>query len=408
MFNKKLGYYTVNGIEFASKVEACVFAERTKGAVKWHFNDFEFDNYPWFIEPSETLDELYDKRSRQIREKYDYVIISYSGGSDSHNIVQSFIRQGLHIDELIINNVEKGSKPYLIKDEKDPKFASASNAHLEYYLQTIPRLKELSNTIPKTKITVLDMTDNLFDLWGREKDDASWVLDKKECIHPFNTTRYNYVYFDDVKKKFDKEKSIGIVFGIEKPRAYIHSDGNFYLRIADRALNVIGMSDDAKKLQYDNCTVEAFYWSPEALDILCKQAHILRKWLEITPQMQQYWFHKNMSVAVYKLVHERTLRSIIYNSTWNDSWWQADKPINDWYCEFDNWWMDNFKGTKTHNVWLEGIKYVIDNASSFVKENKDGMKDGLQVFSKTYKISKFNSTNPIAQLEWSETPEMFK
>ena len=101
--NKKLGYYSCNGIEFESKIRAAVYAEAIKQPIKWHFNESHFSQFPWHIEPEQSLTELYNLRSRQIREEYDYVVICYSGGADSNNIVESFIRQGLHIDEIVSN-----------------------------------------------------------------------------------------------------------------------------------------------------------------------------------------------------------------------------------------------------------------------------------------------------------------
>ena len=84
------------------------------------------------------------------------------------------------------------------------------------------------------------------------------------------------------------------------------------------------------------------------------------------------------------MVHERLLRTIIY-STWNDSWYQADKATKDWYSEFDAWFIQGHKGSSIHTLWLEGIKYVKENASNFVNKDR-GIEDGLTVFSHDYKI----------------------
>ena len=129
MINKKLGYYLVNGLEFDSKLQACIYATQLNKDVKWIFNDWMFSKYPWHVEPSETLDQLYDQRARQLREKYDYIIISYSGGADSHNIVSSFIRQGLHIDELVVNTMESITDKFTVVDPtvKNPENAAAEH-----------------------------------------------------------------------------------------------------------------------------------------------------------------------------------------------------------------------------------------------------------------------------------------
>jgi hypothetical protein len=91
MINKKLGYYNCDGLEFESKIQAFFHSLKTNKPVEWIFNDFEFNLHDWLNEPLESLDQLYDKRARELREKYDYLILSYSGGSDSHQILMSFI-----------------------------------------------------------------------------------------------------------------------------------------------------------------------------------------------------------------------------------------------------------------------------------------------------------------------------
>ena len=384
--NKKLGYYKVDDLDFDSKILACIHATKFDKQVQWVFNNDVFDNYAWHIEPIESLDTLYDRRSKKLRELYDYIIVSYSGGADSHNIVESFLRQGLHIDEIIVNTMEKGSNSFTTIDSnvKNPE-----NAASEHYLQTIPRLKEISNRSPKTKITVLDLTDYLFKDWI-PTNDASWVTGRREGLNPLNVTRFNYLHFKDVRSKLDKDKTVAIIVGVEKPRTFIHSaNNNFYLRFTDRAANIVSVNDYIK--DYTNSTVEYFYWSPDATDIICKQAHVIKRWLEHHPHYRNFWYGKTLTKEVFRLIHERLLRTILY-STWNDSWFQSDKATKDWYSEFDAWFIQGHIGSSIHTLWLEGIKYVKENASKFV--NKDqGIEDGLTVFSHDYKIGPMTPIN---------------
>jgi hypothetical protein len=382
MINKKLGYYTVGEFEFDSKIQACLYANKNNQEVVWHFNETVFKNYPWSKEPAESLDQLYDRRTKQLREEYDYIIISYSGGADSHNIVESFIRQGLHIDELIINTMEKGSNKFTVVD---PNVKNPENAAAEHQLQTIPRLKEIKNRIPKTKITILDLTDHLFDSW-LNVGDASWVMDKREGLNPLNVTRFNYLHFNDVRKQFDKDKKIALILGVEKPRTFIHPNNKFYIRFTDRATNIITIAEHIK--EYPNAVVEYFYWSPDSCDILCKQAHVIKRWLEANPQNQSLWFHKNITGESFRLVHERILRNLMY-TTWNSEWWQADKATKDWYSEFDSWFINGYVGTKQHNIWLEGINYIRGNASNFINTSK-GHDDGLNAYAYNFPVAEMN------------------
>jgi hypothetical protein len=387
IINKALGYYKVENLEFDSKIQACIHATKINKNIKWHFNDEIFSKYPWHIEPTESLDQLYDRRTRELREKYDYIILSYSGGADSHNILESFLRQGLHIDELLINTMSEGDSKFMPISKENK---SSQNAYpSEHVLQTIPRLKEIYNRSPNTKINVVDMTKFLFSFFDSHGD-ASWIESKREGLNPLNVTRYNYLYFIEVRKKFDKDKKIAIILGIEKPRTYIHSTTNeFYVRFNDRAVNIASVNDFVK--DYPNSTVEYFYWSPDAIDIICKQSHVIKRWLECNPQYQHLWNGKILSKEIFRLVHERVLRTLLY-STWNENWFQSDKSTKDWYSEFDTWFIQGHKGTTAHSIWLEGLKYVENNVGKFANV-KNGVTDGLVMFNHDYKIGPMTKIN---------------
>lgn len=385
MINKKLGYYTVGDIEFDSKIRALTYANQVKKDPQWHFNDSEYKAYDWTVEPSMSLDELYDQRSRQLRERYDYLILSYSGGADSHNILTSFIRQGLHLDEIVVNTMEKGNKKLTTVSKNNIK---AENAAAEHDLQTVPRLKEAALLIPNTKITICDLTDYLFE-YLEEKGDESWIFDKREGLNPAGMTRFNYLHFSDIRKRFDKNKSIGIIMGIEKPRCFIRQN-NFTVSYADRATNITTVAEHFK--EYSNSTIEFFYWSPDALDIQCKQVHTIKKWLEAFPQYQTYWdADKGMDFTTIRLVHERLLRNVLY-TTWDSTWYQADKALSDWYSEFDSWFFDDYQNTNAFQIWQLGIDYVTNSLGNFVKAGSDGKIDGLISFSKRYFIGKMKPT----------------
>ena len=45
--NKKLGYYSCNGLEFDSKIKACIYSSQVNKPLDWHFNDEEFKKYNW-------------------------------------------------------------------------------------------------------------------------------------------------------------------------------------------------------------------------------------------------------------------------------------------------------------------------------------------------------------------------
>ena len=380
LIDKKLGYYLCDGLEFESKIQACLHSVKYNKPLDWIFNDLEFSSYDWTQEPIESLDEFYDKRARDLREKYDYLILSYSGGADTQQILMSFIRQNLRIDEILINTMEKGWKDYTTLD---PNNTSSFNSGAEHYLQTIPRLKEIEKFIPQTKITICDLTDHVYDSFLKHGD-ASWVLTKREGLNPIGIARFNYLYFNEIKRKFDKQKKIGLILGIEKPKSLIQ-DGKFYIRFNDRAANMVTIINHMT--EYDNTAIEYFYWSPDCVPLLIKQGHVIKRWLEEFPFNQKYWDSRSTDFKTVRLYHERLLRSVMYATTWNDNWFQADKAIKDWYSEFDNWFIEGSSGTKANIIWKEGLSYVEESLSQYVRyDPESNMSDGLKLFVKKYYI----------------------
>ena len=379
--NPELGYYTCDGKIFTSKIEACIYATKTSKSIDWIFNDEIFSSYNWSDEPEHSLDYYYDKRARELREKYDYIVISYSGGADSHNLLQSFLRQNLFVDELVVNVFEKSNNIYV----KDPNITDNWNYAAEYSLQIYPRLDEIRNQSPRTKINVVDMSDAVFDSL-RKAGDASWIIDKKEVLNVSGVTRYNYVWFKDIKKKFDKDKKIALILGNEKPMTLIKDD-KFYVLFYDVSAN-ISMAQE-HLTEHPNAKVEMFYWNPDCCDMICKQAHVIKKWLEMNPQMKPIWtpktraeFNKNLG-----LYHHSILRTLVY-STWNTSWFQTRKGRQGWYNEIDTWFHKLYSDTPEYGIWKEGLNYVETNAAPYVYKDEFGMPAGLNGFNKMYLVDK--------------------
>jgi len=376
--NKNLGYYVCDGISFRSKIDALIYAQAAKKKVEWVFFNEIFAAYPWHIEPTESLDELYDRRAREIREKYDYVMINYSGGSDSHNLLQSFIRQNLHVDEIVTNHVSTAAKDYTVLD---PKVKDAWNVAAEHYLQAIPRLKELHALLPKTKITEIDMTDVMLD-GIRNSNDGDWISQRKDPLGIATTYRFNYSYIGEFLKTFDKNLTIAIVVGVEKPRVYINKNNEFVLFLNDAAANLTGNNDT---LEHPNVHVELFYWSDTTAPMICKQAHVIKRWLDGHPARQTLW--KGYDHARFRVFQEPCIRDLIY-STWNNEWFQAKKPTRAWNNEWDTWFHVGMKDSREHELWKRGVDYVATQASEYIVYTTDGLPDTLTPFKQEFIIGK--------------------
>lgn len=355
MINRDIGYYICNGLEFQSKIKCALYATEQKKPVQWVFNDSAFSKHTWTVEPDLTLDQLYDRRARELREKYDYLILSYSAGSDSHNILMSFYRQGLHIDEIVTNWVLDASKHCTVADEL---VTQAWNQNAEFELTVRPQLEWIRQNMPKTKITVYDCSKDILTYFLQARDE-SWVLDANGVLNPAVSQRFNYLNVKEVRNRVDHFNKLAVVTGTDKPRIWIQ-DGKVYLKFIDKIANITPINKHF--YEYDNSTIEFFYWSPACCDMLAKQAHVVYKFLKANPQYQTLWKSEHFQV---RETQEKILKKLIY-TTWNSSWFQVEKPTLDWESELDLWF-DSSKN-RAYTNWQRGLDFVEQTLDpSFIK-----------------------------------------
>lgn len=366
----ELGYYTCDGKAFETKLQAMLYANPKNLPIEWNFNNSTFDSYNWSKEPELSLDTLYDLRARQIREEYDYVILSYSGGSDSNNILESFLRQGLLIDEIITNwALDAGSK-FIVKDPtvKDP-----WNNNAEFYLHTTERLNYIRNKSPRTKITMIDsskaIVDSLID-----GDDATWVQTKNDVFNATGAFQFNPLYYKEVRKRFDKMTKIAYVIGIDKPKLKVVGN-SLFLYFLDKTTGIIPIKENIA--EYSNVVPVFFYWAPSTVDLLCKQAHTVLKYIKTNPIAKTIWASND--VYYLRVVQEKLLRNIVY-TTWNENWFQANKTLNDWNCEWDYWFTKGWQGTKEYGLWIDGLKNLAPLISNYTMYEKDGSIRGTKPY----------------------------
>jgi hypothetical protein len=214
---KELGYYTCGAHAFDTKLKAMMYGHANGLPLQWHFNDEVYNTYDWSKEPELDLDSLYNMRARQIRETYDYVILAYSGGSDSNNVFESFSRQGLLVDEIFTSWSLDVTEKYLDYSGSEK---SSWNTNAEFELHTKHRLNYIKNQSPRTKISLVDSSKTILD-GLLHSNSASWVEQKNDVLNVTGAMQFNPIYFNDIRKRFDKEKSIAYVIAIDKPKLHI-------------------------------------------------------------------------------------------------------------------------------------------------------------------------------------------
>lgn len=360
---ENLGYYVVNNVKYASKIAACVDATRLNKPVTWVFNDHVLNAVDWTKEPEESLQTLYSKRAREIREKYDYVVISYSGGADSTNIVQTFLDNNLFIDEILVNTFERALGSTVDHNMRN---TSPENYSAEHKLQIYPRLEEIRLRSPLTKINVTDLSGFLFKSILTKDTSPEWVLTHREVLNPSGVARYNYIHDTQVRRRFDKTLSACIVVGVEKPITYIKPNTTEYrLMFADGAVNLTPV--DSHFTEYDNTSVEYFYWHPTTMRLVAKQAHVVKRWLEANPQYHDlFTFTSGRAFRDSLKFRHELLRMVLYDN-WNPNWFQATKGRMDWFASIDDWFQKLYGNTEHGQAWFRGIEFVRKNAAPYIE-----------------------------------------
>lgn len=330
--NDKLGYYTVNSKKFYGKLEAILYANETLSDIAWDFNQNILNKVDWTNEPAEDLQSIYKRRAQQIREEYDYVIVMASGGSDSTNVVYSFLKNGIHIDEVVLGAPLSGLKNW----QWDDKTEDATNTISETKFAQIPLADEIKRNYPKVRVT---LNDYFHEMLEYKTDD--WMLSGGFFIHPTGC-RYSLDKLKHIKELAESGKKIARIFGIDKPTLVRGRNGEIFNVISDLPCQVA--THKPTKEQHPNIETLLFYFTPDMPELMVKQSHVLARWMY---EPENYFSRETMAdqraswewnLSEYRFsLHHRASAACIY-PTLNRKVFQAHKSYQNFnHINFDDW-----------------------------------------------------------------------
>jgi len=282
----RFGFYKVGNLKLYSKIEAIEVQQRTGIWPQWDFNQSFFSAYNWKVEPKENLKELYARRARQIRNDYDYVVIFFSGGADSTNILNTFVQNNIKIDEVATYNY--------LSAESDPN----SVFNCEQVKVSYPYLKRLEQQGIKFKHRPIDLSNMVAKVLTDKKyllERAYWSNSHWGVSHLAKS--YIRETIPDYQKIMESGKRLVFVWGSEKPRLY-QEQGRYCLKFLD--MLDPALSGRTRLLNRENEYDELFYWAPESVDIICKQGHILKNFFKIHNILTEDEYYKKIKKNNYK------------------------------------------------------------------------------------------------------------
>lgn len=307
---EKYGYWSVNNIKFYKKHEALVYASKVRTNVVFHYHDNVWRNFNLNLLGKVPLKNLYKERANQIREKYDYLVLYYSGGADSHNVLKTFIDNDIKLDEICV----KWPKTLMNGNLYTPNNidTTGKNYWSEWNYAIEPILKWIASNRPEIKITIKDYTDNINSL-NFEK-----IFEELNFIRGGGVL-LNSVISDSDKIITDKNKKIAHIYGIDKPMIFKHNE-KMYMFFLDSCLDQAGRSN------VDIESTECFYWTPDFPLLPFEMAYQLCVYFKQNKLEQDYiWSINNKkSVNIINQYLNDVSRNVLYDN-W-DNRFQADKP----------------------------------------------------------------------------------
>lgn len=286
-----LFYYSSDGKKFISKIEALEYSRRNQKKIGFYYYDDVYRNVDWKTEPPGPLEFYYKAQAQRLRDTYDYLILCYSGGFDSTNILETFFYNNIKLDKIVMVGAFS----------QDSKKGSDENHNGELYHNAFPTIQKLGL---ESISEIYDYTEK-FDKpesFSITKNYFSWVDETGGWFSPHNwfwKDAPNYI----IPKNLGS-KRVGIIFGRDKPKLLLNK---FYFY--DSACTSYGNIQSG-----DNYDVINFYWDPNFTPILVKQLHVIRnEFLELKkkyphtdlPDIEKYIYNLR-NPLLYKSPKSRT------------------------------------------------------------------------------------------------------
>lgn len=273
---RKYGMYAVGDREFALLQDAINFVANDHTKIRFAQYDKKISQLDVSQDPfpNLTLNDLYRIRAQEIRDSYDYVVLSLSGGPDSSNILDTFVKNNIYLDEIInFNSYARNGK------------LEGANNNADYVYNVAPKIRELQkNPAFKTKITVLDEVDTavarLNQIYIAGKDEflkESGGLQRWNCVAGHLVEAIPHVF-----QMIKEGKKVALISGVDKPVSRM-SNGKRYLIVSD---NLRG-----KYIEwlFENQLPSFWEWFYQGdIRIFHKQCYLLQKFVEQHPDSQYY------------------------------------------------------------------------------------------------------------------------
>ena len=248
MFKDNAYYFTIGDASTTDKLEAILLCESSGFPINFHIPQF-LENFPVHIEPKEDMATLCKRHAHNIRQSYDYVRLWFSGGCDSEYVLNTFIKNNIFIDEIMIMK------------------AGIKEADWEIDDVAIPYINKIQNKIPNTKITIKSATMNDYKDWFKN---AYWF--ERYTSMGRSSRCFHYLRINEALESITMHNTTSNTINIRggEKSHIMHIDNKWYAYFLD-------LLNDTQEGNSTNHLTN-FFWDDPL--IFTKQCHLTKKAIE--------------------------------------------------------------------------------------------------------------------------------
>jgi hypothetical protein len=354
MHSDKLGYYLVSNKKFINKPLALIEANRTNQDVIWDFNTDVYKSCDWKTPIEQPLFDIYADRAKQLREKYDYLVLYYSGGADSINVLWTFITNNIFVDEIVMQLPEPTRKTFKSND------TSNRNIYGELEYSGIPWMNKYRALIhPDTKIRYQDFAKPVIELLKNDNWFETNPTGTNFCISGIGR-QVAQVTESHILKLIDNRKTVAQIVGVDKPLVHYNAKNKkYYAYFSDvSAMHAPPVDLTQSEVFHKLYHTEFFYWTPDMPKIVIKQAQEIKKNCERNPIAKAMAFTiANRHISEFRPV----LHPVIYPPE-AEVEFQTEKPSSKIIRPMDDWFWD---------IADESVKQNYLNVIDYLRKNTD-------------------------------------
>lgn len=351
----KYGYYRVGDKKYYSNYEAYSVATKVNLPVRFIYNDMVWHNFDRKLVGKKSLDEVYKERAQQIRDKYDYLILYYSGGADSHNILKVFIDNNIKLDEVCVKWPKAliENRGIYTSNNID---TSARNYWSEWDYCIKPCLDWLAINKPEIKITIKDFIGNP-DTFNADK-----IFDET-MHHAFQAgILINSQVSDSELPLIESGKTVGNIYGVNKPLLSKYNNMLFTF-FTDVPLR------DAVRSLCNPYGAECFYWDPEFPLVLFEQINQCLTHYKLFPDDLKYMVlpkeeqkPDDLPSSIKTEIQGEIHKQYIYKNTW-DYRFQTKKPNTAARIDKFSWFFENNELKRPKEMFIDNINQRLNSIS---------------------------------------------